>query len=298
MKIKVITSYKPNSWNRYAKRSIDSVLANWPADIDLRIYHESQPQDIFKNDRIEWIDLHEAQPELVAFKGRHKNDPVANGELQEVPGGKKRPGSGPGAVGKGSFQWHAVRFANKVYCITHAIKTIKDYDYIIWLDADTYTFRSIPKEFLESLCPTDTMLTYLGRENKDYKEANKEPETGFVSYNLKHPEIQNWANDYQTLYTSDNIFKVPGGWVDTHTFWYLVKIYQKEKNITVNDIGHLKKVKGHHVFINSELGLYIDHFKGKRKQVGTSNKNDLKPGPNGLPTDVWNVDYWKGRPVS
>ena len=46
--------------------------------------------------------------------------------------------------------------------------------------------------------------------------------------------------------------------------------------------GALKQLD---VFINSELGLYMDHMKGKRKQVGTSQKKDLRNIPN--------VDYWK-----
>ena len=47
----------------------------------------------------------------------------------------------------------------------------------------------------------------------------------------------------------------------------------REKNIKVNDIGYAKGVRGFHVFVNSELGLYMDHMKGKRKQRGTSAKD-------------------------
>ena len=38
MKIKVITSYKPGTWNEYAKRAVDSVLQHWPADTDVAVY--------------------------------------------------------------------------------------------------------------------------------------------------------------------------------------------------------------------------------------------------------------------
>jgi hypothetical protein len=57
----------------------------------------------------------------------------------------------------------------------------------------------------------------------------------------------------------------------------------------VNDIGKWIGVKGHHVFVNSELGKYIDHMKGDRKLKGSSSKKDLK-------TDITNVDYWKKVP--
>ena len=69
----------------------------------------------------------------------------------------------------------------------------------------------------------------------------------------------------------------------------------QNKNIKVNDIGYQKGVKGHHVFINSELGLYMDHFKGKRKSRGTSAKKDLRENPNASVT-VQEIDYWKKVP--
>ena len=63
----------------------------------------------------------------------------------------------------------------------------------------------------------------------------------------------------------------------------------KEKNVKVNDIGYWKGVRGHHVFINSELGLYMDHFKGNRKLEGKSKLKDFK----GAGQDIKDLDYWK-----
>ena len=277
MKIKVITSYKPGTWNDYAKRSVTSVLEHWPTDVDVYIYHEAQPQDIFEQPRIKWVDLHKVQPELVKFKQRHKDNPVAN-RLNV------------------SYIWNAVRFANKVFCVTHAIKTSDGYDYVIWLDADTYTFRPMPTEFLENLLPRDTMLTYLGRLNPDQPDRGKDPECGFVGYNLNHPEIHSYNNDWEKMYISGDVFKLTLGWTDCSTLWHLSKIYQKEKGVKVNDIGRWKGVKGHHVFINSELGLYMDHFKGFRKKTGTSAKEDSKPQTLETTKNITQLDYWKKVP--
>ena len=194
---------------------------------------------------------------------------------------------------KGSFQWNAVRFANKVFCVTHAVKSSPGYDYIIWLDADTYSFRPMPKDFLEQLLPGDTMLTYLGRENPDLKDGGKDPECGFVGYNLNHPEIQNYNNEWENMYVTDDVFKLTLGWTDCSTLWHLSKLYQKEKNVKVNDIGYMKRVKGHHVFINSELGLYMDHFKGNRKISKKSAKNDFRPQQAEATKNLSELDYWK-----
>lgn len=302
MKIKVITSYKPGSWKEYAERAIKSVVENWPDGTAINVYHESQDQDTFFHPRVKFIDLHEVQPELVKFKEKHRNDPVANGELQEVDDGVRRPAElqskGGSDKNKGSYLWDAVRFANKVFCVTHAIKTSveKKYDYVVWLDADTYTFRPMPREFLESLLPGNTMLTYLGRENPKLNDGGKYPECGFVGYNLNHPEIQNFAREWEQLYTTNDVFKLLE-WHDSYVFWHLSKQYRRDKNVAVNDIGYWKGVKGHHVFINSELGLYIDHMKGKRKQSGSSAKIDIRHSPN-APADITKVDYWKKAPTT
>ena len=296
MKIKVITSYKPGSWKQYAKRAVESVLQHWPNDVHVCVYHENQKQDIVNLPRLEWIDLHLAQPELVKFKERHNNDPVANGETNEIPNGVRRKGSGK--QGKGSFQWDAVRFANKVFCVTHALKNSQNFDYIIWLDADTYSFRPMPKQFLQQLLPNNTMLTYLGRENPDLKDGGKDPECGFVGYNLNHTEIKNYTKDWENMYITDSVFNLTHGWTDCSTLWHLSKIYQKQKNVKINDIGYYKKVKGHHVFINSELGLYMDHFKGKRKKTLSSAKNDFRPQKLEATKNTTELDYWKKVPKS
>jgi len=91
---------------------------------------------------------------------------------------------------------------------------------------------------------------------------------------------------------TDEMFKLLE-WTDCSTLWHLTKKYQREKHIKVNDIGYWKGVKGHHVFINSELGLYMDHMKGDRKEAGKSRRNDFRPQSLEAIKDLHNLDYWK-----
>src|SRR6056300_1346955 len=90
MKIKVITSYKPGSWEEYGKKGIESMAKNFPKEVDIVVYTEEAKPEC-KYERVQWIDLNTSEPELFKFKNKHKNDPVANGELQEIPGGVRRP---------------------------------------------------------------------------------------------------------------------------------------------------------------------------------------------------------------
>ena len=92
MKIKVITSYKPGCWEQYGKKGIESMAEQFPKEVDIVVYAE-EPKPECKYDRVQWIDLNTAEPELFKFKNKHKNDPVANGELEEIEGGVRRPGS-------------------------------------------------------------------------------------------------------------------------------------------------------------------------------------------------------------
>ena len=201
MKIKVITSYKPGTWKSYAKRGIHSMVAQFPAVVDIFLYCE-EPKPVDVDPSITCIDLNTAEPELFNFKNKYKHDPVANGKIETIEGGVRRSVDLKGLdKDKESFLWDAVRFANKVFCVVNAVRNSKDYDYVVWLDADTFTFRTVPIDFLTNILPTDTMLTYLGRETVY-------PECGFVGYNLKHEYTLDFVNEWEQLYISGGEFKL------------------------------------------------------------------------------------------
>ena len=289
MKYKVITTFKPGDWDKYSKRMVQSVLDRWP-EADITVYCEGARPD-YHDQRVTWWDIDKANADLDNFRKKYKNDPVAMGKLNEIPGGVRRSPKlateGGLDAKKESYLWNAVKFSYKVSCVTHAVKTYTDYDYVIWLDDDTYTFRDIPIEFLKSICPDNTLVTYLDREND--RGSNKYPECGLVCYNIKHKLVQNFVDDWQKLYTSAKIFDLLE-WHDSYVFWHLTKEYRQQHSAKVHDIGYSKGVKGHHVFVNSELGKYIDHFKGDRKDAKSSKAEDIRKTP-----DMKNIDYWKNK---
>jgi len=89
MRIKIITSYKPGTWDSYSKKGIDSMAKHLPKEVDITVYCE-EPKPNYDSDRITWIDLNTAEPELFKFKNKHKNDPVACGETTPIEGGVRR----------------------------------------------------------------------------------------------------------------------------------------------------------------------------------------------------------------
>ena len=85
-KLAVVTTFPPNRWTAYAKSMLQSHVDFWPDDVVLHAYYEGDKPN-FKNQKIKFINIEEVNPELVAFKKRHRDDPVANGEVKEIPGG-------------------------------------------------------------------------------------------------------------------------------------------------------------------------------------------------------------------
>ena len=273
MKLGVVTTFPPNRWNVYAQRMIESHIEFWPDDVKLYAYYEGVKPNL-QNEKVVFVDIHEANPELVKFKEKHKNDPVANGELQEIPGGVKRsPAAGDKDKGKGSYLWDAVRFAHKTFAVDHAIRTWPE-EYMLWLDADTFTFRKITTEFVTGLLPSDKLVNFLGR-------GEKYPECGWVCYNKTHPKIKEFMSYWTDMYIKDTIFEELE-WHDSYLFWQVVKRIAPNEGV---DIGKGAGARGHHVFINSVLGEYIDHMKGKRKVKGKSSASDLRVKRQ--------EDYWK-----
>ena len=125
MKYKVITTFKPGDWNRYAKRMIKSILDNWPDDISITVYYQSR-KPVLNDNRITWIDIDKANPNLFQFREIYKNDPVAMGKLTSIPGGVKRS---PRLIKEGgldkdkeSYLWNAVKFSYKVFAQNDARK--------------------------------------------------------------------------------------------------------------------------------------------------------------------------------
>lgn len=164
------------------------------------------------------------------------------------------------------YRWDAVRFAHKTYCIFHAAETI-DADAILWIDADTVTFRPVPRAFVESTLPETAMLCFLGRP---YRTS----ECGYVGYNLRHPEIASFLARWRELYDRDTLFEL-SEWHDSWVFDWVRRRFEA-RGVETHDLSAcLGRSAVGHPFINGPLGAYMDHLKGDRKELGRSLDSDL-----------------------
>ena len=129
-----------------------------------------------------------------------------------------------------------VRFCYKVYAYTHAIMNYQDLDGIIGIDADSVFYKKIDEDWIKKHIHRDNcMMTYLGRPN--YSEC------GFLYFNMKHPDIQPYANRMKSLYDTDGIYNLKEQH-DSFIWDYVRKEFEKRgtKNFDIGDgkMGHVQ----------------------------------------------------------
>lgn len=227
MNVLVITSFNEKLYNEYAHRFVNTY--NWP--FDLKIYTELKFN--IDNENFEVIELEQDSKNFVE---RNKHRPVKD------------------------FWVDGVRFSYKVYSVLQA-STKKEYDILIWVDADSVFYKPLSIEFIkQNLYKEDCMMTYLGR-GEHYSEC------GFLLWNLKHKDTQDYFKQMKNMYDNDLIYNEREQH-DSYIWDLIRKKLEKEKGTMNKDIGD-KKVG--HVQARSILGTLYDHTKGpKRKSSGKS----------------------------
>lgn len=267
-KFAVVTTCNGAGYAEYGQRMIDTFDLYWPEDVPLLVYREGFEPEV-PSDRIVVRDLVSSCPDLVAFKSRHADNPLAHGlteryrfRLSRNPY-KNRIKLGDRRWGTG-FRWDAVRFSHKAFAIFHAAANT-DADVLIWVDADSLFFAEPSREELEGFIPRDRFVGYLDRPT--YSEC------GFIAYNLRHPATREMLAAFKRLYTHDELFEQ----YEFHDA-YLFDVVRRQieraghRSFDIADgIGRQAK----HVLINSRLGRFMDHIKGGRKTTGHSPRNDL-----------------------
>lgn len=257
MKYSVVTTFNSKGLESYAQKMIDTFEAFWPAEVDFYICTENcQPRTSRSNTHV--VDLLAESQRLNTFIERHRDNPLAHGR------------AGPPDVfsPKKQFRWDAVRFCYKVYSVALISERISQ-GWLLWLDADTLTHSLVTLADLDRLMPQHAMISYLGRGENYHSEC------GWVGYNLDHPSTRAFIKDFVKMYDTDAIFKEQE-WHDSYIWDIVRRRYQHSGYFyNLNNSTDPKGLAGH-PFINSELGRFMDHVKGNRKDQGASKSCDIK----------------------
>lgn len=237
MKVTVVTSMSQKGYETYGKRFIRSFRKHWKyVNATLVIYSE---------DRLPVRHRHlDKDKELVQFLKEAENHPSPH---------------------PGDYRWEAGRFAHKVFALTDP-RNQKDCDWLIWLDADTETFKPVTWEFLETLLPQEADVVYLGRKDMPHSEC------GFMAF--KRQKAKAFLRHLRNQYTEGVIWN-EAEWHDSYLFDRI-----REGGIwRFHDLS--AGIPGMHVWDDCPIGEVMRHHKGPLRQKG------LTPGKARVPDGYW-----------
>ena len=254
--VTLVTTFHKAGMEKYGQNFIKSFEKY--SDLPLLVYAEDCNPVVTKHN-IKVLNQKQTLPKLNAFKERWHNVPKANGICPpEIKA--KRPKDW-----HKEFKWDAIRFANKVYAVFDAAQQCNT-DWIVWIDADMIIHNNFSINEIQEFIPSKHWLSYLGRERKW-------PECGFYGINIKHQTGIDFLSEFERVYeeADTGIFKMEE-WHDSYVFYEVLK---KFPQAGVYNISEGLVVGEGHPLINSNLGKYMDHLKGGRKDLGKSKKTDL-----------------------
>jgi hypothetical protein len=231
--LRVVTSQNQEYYNLIGKDCLISFLKYWPKEISIDLWAENFVPDIV-DPRINikpWINVHKNLEDFwsiitgISREGRHMR---------------------------------AKKFYLKAHVVLESWRTA-DYDVFIWLDSDTITHKEIPFDFLDNLCPSDTLSVDVPHGGKGWQ---READTGFFMLNMRSDHAKDVIDYYRRYHTSDLIFKTFRN-IETSVWWDAVEL-SKKNGAKVN---HLDITVGEpDSFKTTILSNYMIHYINTQKK--------------------------------
>lgn len=155
-------------------------------------------------------------------------------------------------------QSRARGFAYKAYSIIDAFS--KDCDKLVFIDADIICFRTLSKDFLDTL-NVDELVTYIGVTHDKFGSHS---DSCFFIINKNHKFYNEFVKEYIRVYEErlildNNIFVKPN---DSYVLAHCIR-YAEDHGHTCRDL-HLER-KSLSPIYETILGTYLRHFKASRK---------------------------------
>jgi|AntAceMinimDraft_11_1070367.scaffolds.fasta_scaffold22728_2 hypothetical protein len=234
MNLSIITSFNEQYYNLIGKESVRSWLNFWPTELTLTCYVEEFKLPV--HDRIKQISFDQLPQAYFDFQDSNENDRVK-------------------------------LFAKKAYSVIHAMET-SSADRIIWIDADVISKKHIDLEFIESLCPSNTLASFMGVNHHIKRGDLASPvvfsaETGFFILNTTHKNFKQFAARYQEYY-NQHLSQGLRRFYDGDVFGAVIDEFRN--NSKINDMCDSMSKSPKSPLKYTELGQYIHHFKSKHSK--------------------------------
>ena len=170
--IEIITSFDKRYYDLIGKDCVSSFLELWDPEFSLTCYTEGFQLD--PHDRIKQIDFNtQADPEY------HR--------LQQDT----------------EYGVQVKKFSKKAFSVIHAMYH-STADWILWLDADVVTMKSLPAHLILDCMRSEDLSMYMGVTYTTDKSGNPGswlvPETGVFAVNTRHEKFEEFRNEYRRRY--------------------------------------------------------------------------------------------------
>lgn len=161
----------------------------------------------------------------------------------------------------GDISKQIIRWSFKGFAQLHAYyKLSEDYQYLIYMDADTIILQKLGEKFMSKVMPKMELISVIDRQ-----DIGKFTESGFIIWNLSNPKAQEWFERYDNYWNS-HLYVSLREWHDCE----IMDAIRDDMCLKLpGDIYNLGG-GGLHAFESGVLGEYIDHKKGYRKYLGFS----------------------------
>ena len=162
------------------------------------------------------------------------------------------------------WKFNVVAYAHKVFAM---IDATRDYSGVaVWLDADCVTYRDIPEGLVESFVK-DAYIAH-------YARPGRWTETGFYVIDCSHKAHREFMDFMADVYLRDR-FKTLHHWTDCFVLDAAIRRFVSAGSIKAFSLSGEKDKEAHPMAV-TEMGQYIDHRKGWRKEVPRSPENKFR----------------------
>lgn len=264
-----ITTFPNNMYEVYARKMLESFVANMPAEIPLMVQLDDDLlyPDVNKILRPQDGIAVGPEPEHADFvaRNKHKDHPT-------------------------DYRKQATRFCHKVFAIHRvykaASKAAQDPNaprYLIWIDADVIITRPVTIDEIKKCLPEEgDAVAYLGRKDWDHSEC------GWLAFDLENKGnevIEDFVRPYRAIEGSDTVYQFE----QQHDSWIFDSIMgtfsYKGTNLTEGKPGT-------EIWQQSPMAAWSTHYKGpaaKQKLYGQpkipSGQNFVIQTKNAIPSE-------------
>ena len=248
----IITSFNEEGYKKYGKKFLETWKQYGPPAIKVVIYYEGEAFDF--EEGFSWHPIEE-----VEYLGDFM--PSLTFPIQH------------GIVGDSYDVWFDARHARKVFMEMYAAKTYGGK--IFWVDSDSVLTKNLPQNFFDRMLPDDKLACYLGRDGWYFTES------GFIGFNTAHEKFKAFSKSYVLMFVAGTFLAnaVHGRlcWNDCGGFDAIRHIMGNGDEF-VNLASKVPK-DTMHPLQNCEVGNYITHLKGNRKDTGKLEEGDVVGRP-------------------